>query len=152
MILSGASIRARGIFSPFSERAKAHGMTYGLGPAGYDVRVEFDKSGNQVSAAVWPGMCLLASTMERIVMPEDLIGVVHDKSSWARQGLALQNTVIEPGWQGWLTLEISNHTSDPITILRGAPIAQILLHQLDSPAEGYQGKYQNQARGPQRVR
>ena len=34
----------------------------------------------------------------------------------------------------------------------GAPIAQILLHQLDSPAEPYQGKYQNQARGPQRVR
>lgn len=141
MILSAQSIRSRGIFTPFFERTKAHGMTYGLGPAGYDVRVA-----ERLSLA--PGAAVLASTIEHFEMPDDVLGKVADKSTWARQFLAVQNTIIEPGWRGVLTLELSNHGERWIEIFPGMPIAQIILHSLDQPTnQPYAGKYQDQASG-----
>ena len=141
MILSGQSIRKRGIFTPFHERSKAHGMTFGVGPAGYDVRI--DKK-----VVLRPGDFALAATMERFDIPTDLIAIIHDKSTWARKGLALQNTVAEPGWCGYLTIELSNHGDNTLVIEEGAPIAQVILHVLDQPTETpYAGRYQNQGPG-----
>ena len=149
MIASGKTIRKLGIFHPFSERTKQNGMTYGVGPAGYDVRVEFDADGIAYERWLFPGQFILASTIERFTMPTNLLGIVHDKSTWARRGVAVQNTVIEPGWCGWLTLELTNHSDKTIVIKRGDPIAQIVFHYLDEPASvAYDGKYQNQRRGP----
>lgn len=149
MIASGQTIREAGIFDPFSERTKHNGMTFGVGPAGYDVRVEFDDSGVINHRCLKPGEFILASTIERFTMPTNLLGIVHDKSTWARLGIAVQNTVIEPGWCGWLTLELTNHSGKIVTIKRGDPIAQIVFHYLDKPASvAYDGKYQNQKRGP----
>lgn len=143
MILSGESIRARNIFSPFSERTKHAGMTFGIGPAGYDVRID-------QAIILKPKGFSLASTVEHFRMPTDLLGIVHDKSTWARLGLTVQNTVIEPGWEGWLTLELTNHSENVIMLEQGMPIAQIIFHQMDRPASvAYDGKYQNQPRGPQ---
>jgi len=153
VILSGQSIRARGIIEPFHSRTVEYGMTYGVGPAGYDLRVEFDEYGKKEFVSVKPGDHLLASTIEHFTMPDDLLGVVHDKSSWARKGIAVQNTVIEPGWFGFLTLEISNHGKEVVILKRGSPIAQVIFHVLDAPAQDpYNGKYTNQARGPQEAR
>lgn len=96
---------------------------------------------------------MLLSTMERFTMPNDVVGIVHDKSTWARRGLAVQNTVIEPGWSGYLTLEVTNHGHDVIQCWGGVGIAQIIFHRLDEPTDmPYDGKYQNQERGPQRAR
>ncbi len=92
---------------------------------------------------------MLASTIERFKMPNNLVGIVHDKSTWARRGIAVQNTVIEPGWEGWLTLELTNHGPEPVLLKRGMGISQILFHLLDEPTEiPYEGKYQDQERGP----
>lgn len=161
MILSAQSIRLRcpdpdgaSLVTPFHERTVQNGKSFGLSAAGYDVRVEFDGDGlmGRQMMTVLPGDSILASTMERFNMPNDLIAVVHDKSSWARQGLAVQNTVIEPGWAGYLTLEISNHSKVPIAIWCGDPIAQILFHLLDRATNlPYKGKYQDQGRGPQQA-
>lgn len=159
MILSAQSIRARcpwvdgsSIVTPFHERTVHNGKSFGLSAAGYDVRVEFDDKGEIGDYYIPPGESILASTIERFKMPRDLIAVVHDKSSWARQGLAVQNTVIEPGWEGFLTLELSNHSKKPILIFRGDPIAQILFHLLDRPTrQPYEGKYQDQGQGPQKA-
>lgn len=141
MILSAQSIRRRGIFTPFCERTRDCGMTYGLGPAGYDVRVA-------EALALDPGTVSLASTVERFDMPHDVLGKVADKSTWARRFLAVQNTIIEPGWRGHLTLELSNHGAERIVIPAGAPIAQIILQLLDEPTEQpYAGKYQDQRAG-----
>ncbi len=143
MILSSQAIRERGIFKPFSERAKFLGMTYGVGPAGYDVRI-------REALELPPGGFSLASTVEEFDMPHDLLGIVHDKSTWARMGLALQNTVIEPGWRGVLTIELSNHGKSLLKFEPGQPIAQIILHVLDRPTEQpYAGKYQDQKPGAQ---
>lgn len=154
MIIPGQTIRelcsgAYGqlpMLSPFCERSVEHGMSYGLSVAGYDVRVAED-------VTIGPGEFLLASTLEQFAMPNDVLAKVSDKSTWARRGIAVQNTVIEPGWRGFLTLEITNHGKQIIDIAAGMPIAQIIFHRLEAPAENpYSGKYQNQAAGPQPAR
>lgn len=137
-------------FFPWAQRA--HGLTYGLTSAGYDIRV--GSLGEQLTDSeairMPPGTFMLASSLERIRMPYDLQAIVHDKSSWARQGLALQNTVLEPGWEGHITLELSNHGPNDLYIFTGQPIAQLIFHMLDQPTNRpYKGKYQNQ--GPEPV-
>ncbi len=95
-----------------------------------------------------PQSAVLASTLEHFDMPTDVLGKVADKSTWARMFLAVQNTIVEPGWRGCLTLELSNHGHREIRLKAGMPIAQIILHQLDQPTEQpYAGKYQDQRAG-----
>lgn len=152
-ILSAQSIERLcveyGMLSPFSDRFRYEGVTYGLSSAGYDVRVEFDSGGHRPEWFLRPGEFLLASTVERFNLPSQVVGFVHDKSSWARRGLAVQNTVIEPGWEGWLTLELTNHGPHPLLIKRGQGIAQVVFQWLDEPTvQPYEGKYQDQSRGP----
>ncbi|MEN5275832.1 deoxycytidine triphosphate deaminase [Brucella sp. TWI432] len=153
-VLSAQSIRARGIFTPFHERTVSSGMTFGLGPAGYDVRIaETVTLGfHEKAPGMWRNnLSILASTMEHFNMPDDCLAYVKDKSTWARKFVLVQNTVIEPGWRGHLTLEITYEGEQgSLTITEGTPIAQIIFHKLDEPTEKpYSGKYQDQAAGPQ---
>lgn len=143
MILPAQTIRKLQIITPFEERTKFEGMTYGLGPAGYDVRISH-------STLIYPDNFALAATLEHFDMPNDVMAKVCDKSTWARQGLTVLNTVIEPGWRGYLTLELTNVTRKSILIPGGAPIAQIVFLRLEETTElPYDGKYQNQLAGPQ---
>lgn len=173
MILSAQTIRNLSklqppMISPFCERGVTNGRSYGLSSCGYDVRIDFN--GQNRGSAIYmspPDMGLaamgispepsltfiLTATIERFDMPLDVLGVVHDKSSWARQGLAVQNTIIEPGWRGYLTLELTYHGSGGLVLTHGDPIAQIIFHRLDRTTEQpYVGKYQDQAAGPQEAR
>lgn len=93
------------------------------------------------------GRFLLASAVEEFHMPKNLTGVVHDKSTWARCGNSVFNTVIEPGWNGFLTLEIVHHGNDPVHLPAGAGVAQILFSQM-KVLGSYEGKYQNQPDKP----
>ena len=152
MVLAGELIRDLNILEPFHKRSQFADLSYGCGPAGYDVRVEFDSNGQQEEMLLFPDDFKLASTIERFKMPKHVIGIVHDKSTWARRGLTVQNTVIEPGWEGWLTLELTNHSNESITLLRGMPIAQVLFHYVTGRVVQYDGKYHNQRRGPVEAR
>jgi len=152
MILPAQTIRKLKPVTPFCERTKHNGMTYGLGPAGYDVRIA-------EPTIIVSGAFVLASTVERFDMPSDVIGQVCDKSTWARRGLAVQNTIIEPGWRGYLTLELTFTGKESIEALKrreylyieaGDPIAQVIFSRLEEPTESpYSGKYQDQQNGPQ---
>lgn len=145
-VLSMQTIRKLKPISPFQERATSHGMTYGLSTCGYDIRIA-------ENILMPPLGFKLASSIERFKMPPDVCGWVMDKSTWARQGICVQNTIIEPGWEGWLTLEITNHKWWFKKIIAGMPIAQIVFIKLDEAAERpYAGKYQNQERGAQPAR
>ncbi|KKK56279.1 hypothetical protein LCGC14_3066140, partial [marine sediment metagenome] len=112
------------------------------------------------------GLITLASTMEHFTMPDNVCCVVHDKSSLARAGVLVQNTFIDPGWRGYLTLEISYHHLNPrknrqgksslepdaefFDLSIGTPIAQIVFHYLDEPTQQpYSGQYQDQETGAQ---
>lgn len=150
-ILSGKTIRRLGIITPHVDRCVAHGMTYGESLAGYDIRLGetawFNKDGFS-----------LAVSKERFKLPKNVIGIVHDKSSWARKGLSVQNTVLEPGWEGYLTLELNLNSNDFFcqhisadtlyNIAEGMPIAQVVFHYVDEETDGYNGKYQNQPGRP----
>jgi len=158
MILSGQTIRKSNILEPFAERTKESGTTFGIGPAGYDVRLVLGEQGYKPEDQprhynLAPGEFILAATKERFKMPTDVVGIVHDKSSWARRGVTVQNTVIEPGWEGWLTLEIKNIGDKLIQLIEGQGIAQVIFHRTDEPVDKpYDGKYQNQEYGPQEAR
>jgi dCTP deaminase len=140
-IFSGEELRRRSFITPFCDRTRhACGLTYGVGTAGYDIRIK-------QSIRIGPGGFALASTVEHFGMPGDMLGVVHDKSTLARRGLAVQNTVLEPGWRGFLTIELSNHGCDPSSIIEleaGQPIAQIIFHHVIGKVRPYEGKYQDQ--------
>lgn len=102
MIIPAQTLRRIRPVEPFEERGVIDGMSYGLSHAGYDIRIRED-------VELEPGGFTLASTIERFRMPNDVAAMVCDKSTWARRGLAVQNTFIEPGWEGYLTLELSNN-------------------------------------------
>ena len=123
-------------------KEKAHGMSHGLTECGYDVRIAQD---------VWVFLgrrFVLASTIEEFDVPPDLMGRVLNKSSWARQGLdASMTTNVEPGWRGFLTLELRYARAMPLFIPRGAGIAQVIFEQVSRPVQ-YTGKYQDQPAGP----
>ena len=154
-------LRRPPIVGMLMHKDKAHGVSHGLSEAGYDIRIkqsiQFSKSidGVRRVGILLPGhepdfddgRFAIASTVEEFDMPEDLVGVVHDKSTWARRGLSVFNTVIEPGWKGFLTLELVYHGNDELTIPAGAGIAQVLFHQVSVPIR-YAGKYQDQEDRP----
>jgi dCTP deaminase len=102
-----------------------------------------------------PGEFVLGSTLERIVLPDDLVARLEGKSSLGRLGLLIHSTAgfIDPGWDGHVTLELSNVANLPITIYVGMKIGQLSFVQLTEPAERPYGaaalgsKYQGQA-GP----
>jgi len=102
-----------------------------------------------------PGEFVLGSTLERITLPDDLVARLEGKSSLGRLGLLIHSTAgfIDPGWDGHVTLELSNVANLPITIYYAMKIGQISFVQLTEPAEtpygadGLGSKYQGQA-GP----
>jgi dCTP deaminase len=102
-----------------------------------------------------PGEFVLGSTLERITLPDDLVARLEGKSSLGRLGLLIHSTAgfVDPGWDGHVTLELSNVANLPITIYYGMKIGQLSFVQLSEPAEHPYGtgslgsKYQGQA-GP----
>jgi len=165
MIVNGANLlTAAPIKDMLTEKHTAHGVSHGLAEAGYDIRIRQDVvfepsvhlggTGAMVRGpCVWvdgephPGRFCLASTVEEFQLPTDLVGLVKDKSSHARRGLSVFNTVIEPGFCGGLTLELHFCGQDGFRIPAGSGIAQVLFHRIELPAQ-YTGKYQNQAARP----
>lgn len=158
MVINGKSLLC---LSPIKDMSttknQGNGVSWGLTECGYDIRikqkVEFlcDNAGNRkvyVDGEFYDaGRFALASTIEEFQMPNNLMGVVHDKSTWARQGLSVFNTIIEPGWDGFLTLELDYKRYGELVIPAGSGIAQVIFHQIKETAE-YTGKYQHQADQP----
>jgi dCTP deaminase len=102
-----------------------------------------------------PGEFVLGSTAERIAVPDDMVARIEGKSSLGRLGLLIHSTAgfIDAGFDGHITLELSNVANLPITIYPGMKIGQVSFLQMTTPADqpygkGAQGsKYQGQ-RGP----
>jgi dCTP deaminase len=102
-----------------------------------------------------PGEFVLGSTLERVRLPDDLVARLEGKSSLGRLGLLIHSTAgfIDPGWDGHVTLELSNVANLPITIYYGMKIGQLSFVQLSEPAAVPYGsgelgsKYQGQ-QGP----
>jgi dCTP deaminase len=102
-----------------------------------------------------PGEFVLGSTLERVALPDDLVARLEGKSSLGRLGLLIHSTAgfVDAGWDGHLTLELSNVANLPITIYPGMKIGQISFLQMTTSADQPYGtgdlgsKYRGQ-RGP----
>jgi dCTP deaminase len=102
-----------------------------------------------------PGEFVLASTAERLSLADDLVARIEGKSSLGRLGLLIHSTAgfIDPGFDGHITLELSNVANLPITLYAGMRIGQVSFLTMTTPAERPYGsgelgsKYQGQ-RGP----
>jgi len=158
------------MIAPFCENLVADGLiSYGLSSYGYDIRVgpHFKVFHNLNSAVVDPkafdeasfvdqeGDCIippnsfaLAETVETFRMPREVLAICVGKSTYARCGIIVNVTPLEPEWEGVLTLEISNTTPLPAKIYAGEGIAQLLFFKADELCEtsyaDRSGKYQNQ--------
>jgi dCTP deaminase len=90
-----------------------------------------------VPFAIHPGEFVLGRTLEHVVIPDDVVARIEGKSSLGRLGLIVHATAgfVDPGFQGTLTLEITNLTRVPIQLYAGLPIAQLSFMALDRPAE-----------------
>lgn len=152
MIVNGITLLKAAPIKNMIGTKETNGMvSHGMSEAGYDIRIKqairFDGETVWVNGkAQDKGRFVLASAIEEFQMPTDLIGIVHDKSSWARKGVSVFNTVIENGWSGFLTLEIVFH-GEPVTIPAGSGIAQVVFHKTTNSAK-YNGKYQDQPDRP----
>ena len=159
MIINGLRLfQLAPIKNMIAEKRVVNGRSYGLSEVGYDIRLKqtvtfshriehYRVENVTVDGAMSQGNFCLASSVEEFDMPDNLVGVVHDKSTNVREGVQVFNTVIEPGWKGFLTLEIAFHGNKPITLEAGTPIAQVIFHEVLEPAR-YSGKYQNQKDEP----
>ena len=160
-----------GMIEPFVDGQKKEGtISFGLSSYGYDARVseEFKIFTNVDSALVDPKNfddrgfvdrpgkeCIippnsfaLARTVEYFRIPRDVLVVCLGKSTYARCGIIVNVTPLEPEWEGHVTLEFSNTSNLPAKIYAGEGVAQMIFHQSDEECEvSYKdrdGKYQGQ--------
>ena len=117
--------------------------------------VEIDVDDPDRTFILHPGEFVLGSTLERVALPDDTVARIEGKSSLGRLGLLIHSTAgfIDAGWNGHITLELSNVASLPITLYPGMKIGQISFLRMTTPADVPYGtgelksKYQGQ-RGP----
>lgn len=83
------------------------------------------------------GQFILASSVEKVKIPTDMVALVNGKSSWARQGLVIHQTagLLDPGFHGTVTLELSIVGHGAFWLKPGMPIGQLVFVQLTSPAQ-----------------
>ncbi|MGH7143173.1 MAG: dCTP deaminase [Planctomycetota bacterium] len=170
-VLSDSQIKAQVKIEPFEMARKRPGkVSYGVSSYGYDVRVgrHFKIFTNVNSAVIDPknftpasfvdiegDECIippnsfaLAETVETLAIPRDVIGICVGKSTYARCGIIVNVTPIEPEWRGKITIEISNTTPLPAKIYANEGIAQIIFLRADQVCEvsyaDKAGKYQDQ--------
>ena len=113
------------------------------------------EAGEQEPFILHPGEFVLGSTLERVQLGGDIVARLEGKSSLGRIGLLIHSTAgfVDPGFDGYLTLELSNAANLPIAIYPGMKIGQISFYELTTPADHPYGsefagsKYQGQ-RGP----
>ena len=161
-----------GMISPFEEKRVREGkISYGLSSFGYDARVsnEFKiftdvnseivdpknfKQTNFVTKKVSeciipPNSFVLASTIEHFIIPKDVLVICLGKSTYARCGIIVNVTPLEPGWEGHVTLEFSNTTPLPAKIYANEGVAQfVFLKGSERPEVSYsdrKGKYMGQS-------
>ncbi len=172
----------RPLISPFSEAVNTlNTLSYGLNHAGYDIRLAneikvFISTGeivnpkkfkdsdycNRVFAnkssddffIIPANSFILGRSVEYFRLPDDIKGRCVGKSTYARCGIVTPLTPLEPGWEGYLTIEIANNTPCPAVVFVGEGICQVEFEKLHQrPETTYAGKKYNKQVGivPARV-
>lgn len=162
---------AQGMIEPFCEdQVRTGAISYGVSSYGYDMRVGdafkiFNGSGDYVSdpknpdpsvftdiktecCVIPPHSFVLASSLEYFRIPRDILVICFGKSTYARCGVIVNVTPLEPEWEGYLTISISNTSSVPVKVYSNEGIGQLVfLKAEDVCRRSYKdkkGKYQAQ--------
>ena len=162
---------SKGMIEPFVDGQMSKGViSFGVSSYGYDMRIadEFKIFTNVHSTIVDPKNfsersfvnfkgkeCIippnsfaLGKSMEYFRIPRNVLCVVLGKSTYARAGIIVNVTPLEPSWEGYVTIEISNTTPLPVKVYANEGIAQVLFFESDEEcAVSYKdkkGKYQKQ--------
>lgn len=159
-----------GMIEPFEDGLKRDGViSYGLSSFGYDLRAapewrifvnafntvvdpkNFDTrslvESNEDVCIIPPNSFVLTRSVEYLRIPDDTMVIALGKSSYARCGIVANVTPLEPGWEGHVTLELSNTTPLPAKVYANEGIVQLLFFQGERPDVTYadrRGKYQGQ--------
>jgi len=110
-----------------------------------NLSVERDKTGTFYTLP--PRAYALGVSVETFDLPHNVFGICYCKSTYARCGLMVNTTPLEPGWRGQLVIELANLTDLPMKVYANEGIAQVVFFKGDRPAVTYgdrAGKYQNQ--------
>lgn len=167
----------QGMIEPFiPEQARGSVVSYGISSYGYDVTaaeefriftnvnsVVIDPKGFDANSFIEgtlhrdhrgtyiiapPNSFVLARTIEYMRLPREVVGLMTVKSTYARCGIVSPPTVLEPEWEGHITIEISNTTPLPARVYANEGIAQVLFFQSDEVCRvsyaDRKGKYQGQ--------
>ena len=164
-------VQENNIISPFEKTQIREGkISYGLSSYGYDARVSnefkvFTNVNNTIvdpknfslegfvekksdTCIIPPNSFVLARTVEYFKIPRNILVICLGKSTYARCGIIVNVTPLEPEWEGHVTLEFSNTTNLPAKIYAGEGVAQMLFFESDEECEtSYKdrgGKYQGQ--------
>ena len=158
------------LLDPFLDHSvRENTISYGLGPYGYDLRLgkEYKKIKNSdtgidpytVSEGDYESLSgniieieansyILGKSLEYIKMPKTIIGLVFGKSTYARSGILVNVTPVEPEWEGFLTISISNVSGNRVKLHPLQGIAQIIFFESDLPPifsySDLNGKYNKQ--------
>lgn len=154
-VLADWQVEAEKIIEPFTNSQKVEGIiTHGVSSYGYDLRAsqEFEvftaanetggyidpKNFNpkflekvQGNVIIPPNAFALTRSIEKLSVPRDVLAIVLGKSTYARCGLVVNCTPLEPEWRGHVTLELSNTTPKPAIVYAGEGIAQVLFLRAD---------------------
>ncbi|HOX09901.1 MAG TPA: dCTP deaminase [Candidatus Omnitrophota bacterium] len=160
-----------GMIEPFLDHQVSEGhISYGLSSFGYDIRVHdeykvFVGTGNPVvdpknidphsfidfkgkECVIPPNSFVLARSLEYFKIPEKVIAICFGKSTYCRCGILVNISPLEPTWEGFLTMAVSNTTPHPAKIYSHEGIAQLLFYEgEEAPEVTYKdrkGKYQSQ--------
>jgi len=159
-----------GVIEPFTESQVSRGISFGVSSYGYDISLhdefkvfradrvsELDpKQDNRAcfadikaeSVLIPPNSFLLARSREYFRIPRDVLVVCTGKSTYARNGVVVNITPLEPEWEGYITIAISNTAPVPVRVYAGEGIAQIVfLEASEVCAVSYKdkkGRYQGQ--------
>jgi len=176
MILPDHTIRdlatEHDMIDPFVDgQVREEVVSYGLSSFGYDMRVagEFSVFTPNIHNSVVdpkeideramveyevddhilipPNSYVLGRSIEYFEMPSDVLAIVLGKSTYARSGIIVNVTPLEPGWEGHVTIEVSNATPLPAKVYANEGIAQVVFLQGETPEISYadkKGKYQHQ--------
>jgi dCTP deaminase len=160
----------QGMIEPYCEHTGGDKISYGLSSYGYDFRVAdeykiFTNINNELvdpkefketsfvdfkgdSCIIPPNSFALARTVEYFRIPRNVLAICVGKSTYARCGIIINVTPLEPEWEGHLVVEISNTTPLPSKIYSNEGLGQLLFYESDEQCEtsygDRKGKYQNQ--------
>ncbi len=132
MILTRDKILAEVQFEPSLD-------TFQVNPHSIDLRLDCAEGSKYL---ILPGATVRFMTIEKVSLPDDVMGIVYPRSSANRRGLNIHMTgVVDAGYSGKLTIPITNASDGPIAILHGERIASIVFHRLEDRATTRLSKY-----------